>query len=374
MGNLRFSENIIRLRRKMGITQDELAAFLRVTKASVSKWETKQSYPDILLLPQIAAYFDVSIDELLGYESQISPEQIMKCYQDLADDFAKLPFDEVVDKSRKLVKEYYSCYPLLMQMVILWINHFMLSPDKEKQTLLLNEAAMLCDRISDECSDVRLCSDAIVLKAMANLTLGNTKAVIEELEPLLEQKMFMFQSDSVLIQAYQMTGDISKADLHSQITIFTHILNLVCNSIQMITLHIQDKEFCETTICRIRQLIYVYDLEHLNPNTALNFHYQAAVFYCVYNEMEKALEELSQFVSGSLNFIDSDLKLHGDSYFNRIEEWFDRFAMKREVVRSRKVVLDSLIPAIENPVLAVLFETDKYRILKNKIERKRKEV
>jgi transcriptional regulator with XRE-family HTH domain len=114
MGNLRFYENIIRLRRKMGITQDELAAFLRVTKASVSKWETKQSYPDILLLPQIAAYFDVSIDELLGYESQISPEQIMKCYQDLADDFAKLPFDEVVDKSRKLVKEYYSCYPLLM--------------------------------------------------------------------------------------------------------------------------------------------------------------------------------------------------------------------------------------------------------------------
>jgi 23S rRNA maturation-related 3'-5' exoribonuclease YhaM len=36
------------------------------------------------------------------------------------------------------------------------------------------------------------------------------------------------------------------------------------------------------------------------------------------------------------------------------------------------VVLDSLIPAIENPVLAVLFETDKYRILKNKLKERGK--
>jgi transcriptional regulator with XRE-family HTH domain len=374
LGHLTLSDNIIMLRRKKGITQDELATFLRVTKASVSKWETKQSYPDILLLPQIAAYFDVSIDELMGYESQMSSEQIMKCYQDLAEDFAKLPFDEVVEKSRKLIKEYYSCYPLLMQMAILWLNHFMLSPDKEKQTLLLKEVIMLCDRISDECSDVRLRSDAIALKAAVNLTLGNAKEVIEELQPLLEQKMFLSQSDLVLIQAYQMTGDISKADLQSQTTIFMHLLSLVNNSVHMISLHIQDREFCETTIHRIRQIIDTYDLEHLHPNTALMFHYQAAAFYCVYNEKEKALEELSQFVFGSLNFIERDLKLHGDNYFNQLEEWFDGFALKNEVPRSRKVILDSLIPAMENPALAILFETEKYKTLKNKIQRKIEEV
>lgn len=40
MSTLHFAENMIRLRRKRGVTQEELAGFIGVTKASVSKWET----------------------------------------------------------------------------------------------------------------------------------------------------------------------------------------------------------------------------------------------------------------------------------------------------------------------------------------------
>ena len=57
----KFGENIIRLRKDKGVTQEQMADFLGVTKASVSKWETKQSMPDISLLPIIASYFDISI-------------------------------------------------------------------------------------------------------------------------------------------------------------------------------------------------------------------------------------------------------------------------------------------------------------------------
>lgn len=55
---IRLSENISELRRKKSITQEELAEFLGVTKASVSKWERGSSLPDILLLPQLAALSD----------------------------------------------------------------------------------------------------------------------------------------------------------------------------------------------------------------------------------------------------------------------------------------------------------------------------
>ena len=55
----KFGENIIRLRKDKGVTQEKMADFLGVTKASVSKWETKQSMPDISLLTIIASYFDV---------------------------------------------------------------------------------------------------------------------------------------------------------------------------------------------------------------------------------------------------------------------------------------------------------------------------
>lgn len=47
MERLNLSDNIIRLRRERKITQEELADFLGVTKASVSKWENAQSVPDV---------------------------------------------------------------------------------------------------------------------------------------------------------------------------------------------------------------------------------------------------------------------------------------------------------------------------------------
>ena len=52
---------------ELNLTQEELAERLGVTKASVSKWELAQSYPDITMLPHIADLFGCTIDELLGY-------------------------------------------------------------------------------------------------------------------------------------------------------------------------------------------------------------------------------------------------------------------------------------------------------------------
>ncbi|WP_455675756.1 helix-turn-helix domain-containing protein, partial [Pradoshia sp.] len=146
MTGLNLSDNIIHLRRKKGITQEALAHFIGVTKASVSKWETKQSLPDIMLLPKLAAFFDVTVDELIGYEPQLSKGQIRKFYQDFTEDFAKRPFEEVMDKCRKEVKKYYSCYPFLFQSCVLWLNHFMLAEHGERQVEVLNDASELCGR------------------------------------------------------------------------------------------------------------------------------------------------------------------------------------------------------------------------------------
>ena len=115
MNSLHLAENMVKLRRKRGVTQEELADFIGVTKASVSKWENGQSMPDIILLPQLANYYDVTVDELLGYELQLSKEQIQRIYQELAEAFATEPFEEVFHKSEMLVKRYYSCYRFLAQ-------------------------------------------------------------------------------------------------------------------------------------------------------------------------------------------------------------------------------------------------------------------
>ena len=52
------------LRKNKGITQEQLACVLNMSPQAVSKWEMGASYPDVAILPVIAAYFKISLDEL----------------------------------------------------------------------------------------------------------------------------------------------------------------------------------------------------------------------------------------------------------------------------------------------------------------------
>ncbi len=65
---LNLHENIKKLRKEKGYTQEKLAEALGVTVGAVSKWESGNNTPDILMLTIIADFFDVSVDVLLGYE------------------------------------------------------------------------------------------------------------------------------------------------------------------------------------------------------------------------------------------------------------------------------------------------------------------
>lgn len=64
--NLSVGENIKRLRNNKNLTQEEVSVQIGVTSQAISKWERGDGYPDIELLPVIANFFAVSVDELLG--------------------------------------------------------------------------------------------------------------------------------------------------------------------------------------------------------------------------------------------------------------------------------------------------------------------
>lgn len=66
---LTIGSKIRELRRRDGRTQEAMAEALGVTGQAVSRWESGGSYPDMEMLPAIANYFHVSIDELFGYDN-----------------------------------------------------------------------------------------------------------------------------------------------------------------------------------------------------------------------------------------------------------------------------------------------------------------
>lgn len=61
-----FKENLKKLRAQKGITQENFAKEINVTKGAVAMWETGKRMPDIGMLKTIAAFFDVTVDSLVG--------------------------------------------------------------------------------------------------------------------------------------------------------------------------------------------------------------------------------------------------------------------------------------------------------------------
>lgn len=69
------SEKIYTLRTQLGLSQEELAEKLGVSRQSVSKWETGQSVPDLEKIIKLADLFGVSVDELVREEERPQPPQ-----------------------------------------------------------------------------------------------------------------------------------------------------------------------------------------------------------------------------------------------------------------------------------------------------------
>lgn len=68
---MEFNKKLQKLRKNKGITQEQLAAAIFVSRTAVSKWESGRGYPSIDSIKDLAKFFSVSIDELLSSEQAL---------------------------------------------------------------------------------------------------------------------------------------------------------------------------------------------------------------------------------------------------------------------------------------------------------------
>lgn len=87
---MNFNEKIISLRKSKNLSQEELGAELKVSRQTISKWESCQSYPDFQRLVLLSDYFGLSLDDLVKdidvqevREKNINSEQLNSIYKDV---------------------------------------------------------------------------------------------------------------------------------------------------------------------------------------------------------------------------------------------------------------------------------------------------
>ena len=101
---MQFNEKIISLRKSMGLSQEELGAELHVSRQTISKWESAQSYPDFQRLVLLSDYFGLTLDELVRdvavadvRAKNVNNEKLDSIYSD-------------INSAKKTIKWLYNCY------------------------------------------------------------------------------------------------------------------------------------------------------------------------------------------------------------------------------------------------------------------------
>lgn len=210
-----------------------------MSKAAVSKWETEVSYPDILLLPRLASCFDISIDELMGYEPQMERERIRKVYRTLAEEFTTQPFDQVIENCRKYVRKYYSCYPLLFQIASLFANHFTLA-----------QSNSVAEQVLEYC--------LLVLKRP------------EEVTEILETEVPLQGTPGPLLaSAWKMLGNMTEAKKILQTEIYKNILAFISLMSSYMELCTDEPKKFEESCCRFLTVAEAFRVDELHPGVLL---------------------------------------------------------------------------------------------------------
>ncbi|MBQ6818605.1 MAG: helix-turn-helix transcriptional regulator [Clostridia bacterium] len=114
---LSIGNNIKSLRKAKNITQEQLAELVNVSCQSVSRWESNACYPDMELLPTLAEFFDVTIDQLLGVE-KIKEQNMVENYANrFQTALSHGKIEDCIAAAREGVAEFPNNYTLLNQLM-----------------------------------------------------------------------------------------------------------------------------------------------------------------------------------------------------------------------------------------------------------------
>ena len=188
---LNIGETIKKLRRERDITQEEFAEVLGVSCQSVSRWENNLCYPDIELIPTIAAFFDISTDKLMGIDDVAEKKAVDKYLQDFQSAISVGNIDECIRIARAGVSEFPNNYTLLNKLMYALFaagDDTANIPDwKENRQKNDAEIVALGERIMKYCPDTKIKLEATDRLAFYHCEMGRKqqgRAIYETFTPM----------------------------------------------------------------------------------------------------------------------------------------------------------------------------------------------
>lgn len=166
--NICFGEKLRELRISRNLTQENLAECIGVSFQTISKWERGDSYPDISVLPEIAAYFGVTIENLLGIDEAKNEQEILS----VIDKFDNRKYNGT-DGPLSFISHAYKKFPNDFRIVVRYM-HALINDCLGGDDLLKHkkEIESIYNRIQDYCvnDEIRIRSKNLLIHYYKPLT------------------------------------------------------------------------------------------------------------------------------------------------------------------------------------------------------------
>lgn len=178
---LTIGNKIKELRRSRSLTQEEVAAHLGISFQAISKWERGDGYPDITMLPALASYFEVSVDDLLGINEIAAREKYDEINRAWEAGNAEGKNAENVELMRGALKDYPNDPLLLVQ---LSSSLEKLGGSEEEKRSYLRESAAVQEQILRYCKDSEIRSATLFNICFTYQKLGEEDKALAEARKL----------------------------------------------------------------------------------------------------------------------------------------------------------------------------------------------
>lgn len=192
------AENIKALRKKKGMTQEELAENLHISAQAVSKWETGQSCPDVEMLPKLAIIFDTSLDNLFDFDHRKIEAEVDALVTE------SVPLRKEPAKAEAFYREALRKYPgneVLLNCLLMVIG--------EERT---DERIRIAEQLIEATKDDTIKYDALRLLAQTYHRLGQHAMAAHYLSQIPELYFLKTEIAAIVLDGKEQQDAISKTE------------------------------------------------------------------------------------------------------------------------------------------------------------------
>ena len=289
-------ENLKKYRKIKGNTQEQLAEYIGISIQAVSKWERNEGFPDITLLPKIAAYYNVSVDDLLGVGKIRQREKIDEYWQ-------RTKKENALEVWREAMQEF----PNDLRVIAEYMHHL---PDNNEKDA--NEKIDLCERLINESTEKENYNfSAVQNLCYTHMKLGNLEKAKEYANSLPIYYITQNQLMMSLLKGEEAVSYIQNNIIMLIDLFYLNVINMVCNN--NFSSPKENIRVYEDTI-KILELAYGGNLGKCYDWT-FDLYFKIAENYAKMNDLENALKNLNISAEHQIKWITLPEKAMNTSLF-----------------------------------------------------------